>query len=71
MTYHDYEAQKLVHRGRVAISISIVPESEQTNRPVGTGRDEPNTNPYLPPPFGRMTWTLNPLAFLGQLFGPN
>ena len=42
-------------RGRLAVSLSIVPKSEVESRPVGTGRDEPNINPFLPPPFGRMS----------------
>jgi hypothetical protein len=51
----------------VAVSISIVPKSEVESRPVGTGRDEPNVNPYLPPPFGRFSFSFNPFVLLWQL----
>jgi hypothetical protein len=35
---------------------------------VGKGRDEPNTNPYLPPPVGRFKWTMNPFRLLVNFF---
>jgi len=70
LIYHDRRLHKVVNRGQLAISVSIVPESETKARPVGTGRDEPNTNPYLPPPFGRFTFSYNPFSILNQLFGP-
>ncbi len=70
LTAHDKKAKKIVERGRLAVSISIVPESEYTSRPVGNARDEPNVNPYLPPPIGRMSFSLNPLTMIKELFGP-
>ena len=38
--------------------------------PVGKGRDEPNMNPYLPPPVGRVKFSWNPFTMLNQLTGP-
>ena len=38
--------------------------------PVGKGRDQPNINPYLPPPNGRIAFTLNPIKAFNQLTGP-
>lgn len=67
MTYMDRRANKLVKRGNLAISISIVPESEAKSRPVGTGREEPNNNPYLPPPVGRFMFSFSPLSMFCQL----
>ncbi len=32
-------------------------------------RSEPNNSPYLPPPEGRMTLSLNPFKMIQQLFG--
>lgn len=61
MTYLDRRSNKSLDRGKLAVSISIVPESEAVSRPVGTGRDEPNNNPYLPPPVGRFSFSFNPL----------
>jgi hypothetical protein len=31
---------------------------------VGKGREEPNCNPYLPPPIGRFEWSLNPFKMI-------
>jgi hypothetical protein len=33
-------------------------EAEKTK--IGSARDEPNIEPYLPPPVGRLRFTLNP-----------
>jgi len=35
--------------------------------PVGKGREEANMDPYLPKPFGRIEFTINPFAMLNQL----
>lgn len=70
MTKHDPIKKRISKRGKLAISIMIVPEEEYEARPVGFGRDEPNTNPYLPPPAGRMSFSFNPFAVLQQLIGP-
>jgi hypothetical protein len=60
-------------RGKLAISICIVPENEITTKPAGHGRSEPNDNPALPPPFGRFSFNFNPLslffAMLSQICG--
>ena len=37
---------------------------------VGKGRDDPNVNPYLPPPVGRIEFTLNPFKMMNQCVGP-
>ena len=56
--------------GRVLCSLEIVPEWYAELYPVGKGREEPNQNPYLPPPFGRVKFTLNPITCLNQYTGP-
>ena len=56
--------------GRVLCSIEIVPQWYADLHPVGKGRDEPNMNPYLPPPVGRISFTLNPFKMFNQLTGP-
>ena len=56
--------------GRVMCSLEILPKSMAEIDKVGKGRDEPNVNPFLPPPVGRFEWTLNPLKFINQLVGP-
>ena len=56
--------------GRVMCSLEILPKALAEIEKVGKGRDEPNVNPYLPPPVGRFEWTLNPFKFINQLVGP-
>ena len=56
--------------GRVLCSLEIVPQWYADMHPVGKGRDEPNMNPYLPPPVGRIKFSLNPFKMLNQLTGP-
>jgi len=34
------------------------------------GRDNPNNDPYLPPPVGRMQLSLNPFTMMKELCGP-
>lgn len=39
-----------VFQGKVEMSLEIVTEQEQEERPAGLGRDEPNMNPHLEEP---------------------
>jgi hypothetical protein len=66
----DYDTGAEVYSGRIALSLSLVPKEEYENDPVGKARDEPNKDPYLPPPNGRLSFTLNPLAILKELCSP-
>jgi hypothetical protein len=69
--YHtDRESATSMEMGKIGVSIQIVPEKEAHANPVGNGRDEPNMNPYLPPPVGRMRLTANPFMMLKELVGP-
>ena len=56
--------------GRVLCSLEVVPQWYADLHPVGKGREEPNMNPYLPPPVGRIRFSLNPFTMLNQLTGP-
>merc|ERR1711998_612462 len=62
MTLHNEKKKRLEPRGKIAVAISIVPWKEVEERPVGAAQDSPNANPFLPPPVGRMTFSLNPIA---------
>lgn len=56
--------------GRVRIRIDITTMEYAESNKIGSGRDEPNTEPYLPPPIGRLHFTLNPWEMYKQLIGP-
>ena len=56
--------------GRVLCSLDIFPKALADAEPLGKGRDEPNMNPYLPPPVGRLEFTLNPCKMINQCIGP-
>jgi hypothetical protein len=56
--------------GRVMCSLEILPKKNADLDVVGKGRDNPNVNPYLPPPVGRFEFSLNPFKMLNQCVGP-
>ena len=56
--------------GRVLCSLEVLPQWYAELHPVGKGRDEPNMNPYLPPPIGRIKFSWNPFKMFNQLTGP-
>jgi len=56
--------------GRVMCSLEILPKKNADLDVVGKGRDNPNTNPYLPPPVGRFEFSLNPFKMMNQCVGP-
>lgn len=52
------------------IDLRVMPKEVAKKREVGTGRENPNMEPYLPPPVGRIEFSLNPFKMLAQLVGP-
>ena len=50
------------------IGINITPGEMAKSNPVGNGRTEPNQSPYLPPPVGRISFSLNPFSMLVSIF---
>ena len=68
--FNSRESTSAEYLGRIAVSMSIVPEVEYENDPVGSGRNEPNKDPYLPPPNGRLSFSLNPMAIFYELCSP-
>lgn len=56
--------------GKVRLGISVHPGEMAKSNPVGQGRTEPNHSPFLPPPVGRLSFSLNPIAMFNQLVGP-
>lgn len=47
-----------------------MPKAMAEANKVGEARQEPNHSPFLPPPVGRISFSLNPFKMLNQLVGP-
>jgi hypothetical protein len=58
------------NNGFVRVQIEIVPADHADTNKVGAAREEPNANPFLPPPVGRLSFSLNPIKMFNQLVGP-
>jgi hypothetical protein len=55
----------------VLVSVEMVPADDANNALAnGRDRDEPNEHPKLPPPSGRISFTINPFAMGWRLLGP-
>ncbi len=50
--------------------IDIYPKKMADANKAGQAREEPNANPFLPPPVGRISFSLNPWKMFQQLVGP-
>lgn len=61
---------ELENNGWVRIQIDILPKSYAETNPVGSARDDPNIEPFLPPPVGRLFFSLNPWTMFKQFVGP-
>ena len=70
LTRHDVDQKKIEDRGWLALSIQIMPKDIAEQRPAGHGRDDPNSNPFLPPPVGRLQFSVNPFTMGKELIGP-
>ena len=58
------------HQGKLLLSVQLVPVAFVDGLPAGKGRGEPNRNPTLPKPVGRLKFSLNPFKMLSQMIGP-
>jgi hypothetical protein len=61
---------KIVGTGKVLISAEIIPQAKADACKNGEGRSEPNIEPNLPPPEGRIQLTMNPVKMISQMVGP-
>lgn len=52
---------------KLRIDLRIIPGATAKSNEVGKARTEPNMEPYLPPPVGRIQFSLNPFTMLSQL----
>ena len=51
---------QIENNGYVRVQMDIVPADYAEKNKVGAAREEPNANPFLPPPIGRLSFSLNP-----------
>jgi hypothetical protein len=66
----DHETGIREPQGKICYSIQLWPKEKAQVMPVGGGRQEPNNDPYLPPPTGRLQFSWNPFVMGMQLCGP-
>ena len=52
---------------KLRLDIRVFPKKNAEALKVGTGQDAPNMEPHLPPPIGRISFSLNPFTMLAQL----
>jgi len=64
------DPSKVTPMGSICYSIQIWPKDKATLMPVGNARNDPNTNPFLPPPVGRLKFSWNPFVMGSELCGP-
>lgn len=61
MRSRDSATGKVEENGKVRVQIDIYPKVMAEANKVGEARQEPNHSPFLPPPVGRLSFSLNPL----------
>jgi hypothetical protein len=67
----DHKTHTRNYMGEVCVSMELVPMEKAKTQPVGQGRSAPNNSPYLPPPAGRLSFSLNPFKVFNDLLGPS
>jgi hypothetical protein len=55
---------------KIALDLRVFTQKAAKEAPVGEARAEPNFEPYMPAPVGRLKFSLNPLTMLKQLMSP-
>ena len=60
----DTEKNKMIDTGEVLVSMRIYPKAAAEKNEQGKGREEPNNDPNLPEPEGRIQLSLNPFTML-------
>lgn len=61
---------KIEDNGMVHIRIDITTMEFAEKTKVGSAREDPNIEPFLPPPIGRLHFSFNPCDMYKQLIGP-
>ena len=70
MISKNNETGELEDNGHVRIRIDITTMAFAETNKVGSAREDPNIEPFLPPPIGRLTFSFNPCDMYKQLIGP-
>lgn len=52
---------------KLRLDVRVFPKKNADALKVGIGQDAPNIEPKLPPPIGRISFSLNPFTMLAQL----
>jgi hypothetical protein len=55
---------------KMRMQIDILPVKLAEMGPVGQAREDPNHSPFLPPPIGRISLSLNPFKLYKACIGP-
>ena len=55
---------------KISLNLNLVTGTDATSNPLGEARNDKNMDPYLGPPVGRLSMSLNPFNMLSQLMGP-
>lgn len=61
---YNEEADVYIGSGYILCSMSIMPTAIADKNKQGDGRGEPNNDPVMPAPVGRIEFTLNPFKML-------
>lgn len=64
------EDGKMVDNGQAEFQIDITTLEFAEKNKVGSAREDPNIEPFLPPPIGRLSFSFNPFEMYKQLIGP-
>ena len=67
---YDSDKDKWLDTGEIQCSLQLYPKELADKNPQGVGREEPNNDPFCPPPEGRIQLSLNPFKMLAQLIPP-
>ena len=67
LSRYDSTLKQTKEAGKVLISVYILPKELADKQPLGTGRENVNSEPYCPEPEGRIEFSINPFTMLGQL----
>jgi hypothetical protein len=70
MTRRNEETGEHEPMGSLCYSLQIWPKDKANVMAAGSGRSDPNNDPYLPPPTGRLKFSWNPFAMCIELCGP-